>query len=166
MFKFHRLGRPFWVFAATFVFLLPQSSPAQDRDTQEAQRYVLTEAGLAKYKAATIKLAALPGGMAGDCDDDSPTIAQGVAKIEATPGAKGAIVSAGMTPHEYTVFVWSLVHNAIAAWSVSQPGGKLPPGTIQANVDFYQKHAAEIERLPKFGKSGCDGEEAEDDSRE
>ncbi len=165
MFRFHGLGRPFQVLAA-LTFLLPQAGAAQDADTQEVQRYVLTDAAFAKFKQATNKLAALPDRMATDCDDDSPTIAKGVANIEATPGAKAAISSAGMTPREYTVFAWSLVHNGLAAWAVSQPGGKLPPGTNPANVDFCKKHAAEIEALPKLGTGGCNDEEDEDDRSE
>lgn len=162
MFKFRGLGRPFLALAV-LAFLLPQPSVAQDRDTQEVQRYELTDAAFAKFKQATNKLAALPNGMAGDCDDDSPTIAKGVAKIEATPGAKAAITSAGLTPREYIVFGWSLAYNGVAAWAVSQPGGKLPPDTNPANVDFCKKHAAEIEALPKSKDSGCDDD---DDRRE
>lgn len=165
MFRFHGLGRPFQALAV-LAFLLPQSGAAQDQDTQEVQRYVLTDAAFARFKQAASKLAALPAGLAGDCDDDSPTIAKGVANIEATPGAKAAISSAGMTPREYTVFAWSLVHNGVAAWAVSQPGGKLPPGTNPANVDFCKKHAAEIEALPKLKTAGCDDEEAEEDRSE
>jgi hypothetical protein len=165
MFSCHGSSRPFQVLAA-LALLLPQASLAQDRDTQEIQRYVLTDAAFAKFKQASNKLAALPNGMAGDCDDESPTIAEGVANIEATPGAKAAISSTGLTPREYTVFAWSLVHNGIAAWAVSQPGGKLPPGTNPASVDFCKKHAAEIEALPKLKNSRCDDEDAEDDRPE
>ena len=31
-----------------------------------------------------------------------------------------------MTAHEYVVFSFSLLQNGLAAWAVSQPGGKLP----------------------------------------
>jgi hypothetical protein len=159
------LDRPFQVLAA-LAFLLPQAGLAQDRDTQEVQHYVLTDAAFAKFKQASNKLAALPNGMASDCDDDSPTIAEGVAKIEATPGAKAAISAAGLTPREYIVFAWSLAYNSVAAWAVEQPGGKLPPDANPVNVDFCKKHAAEIEALPKSKDSGCDEEDADDDRRE
>lgn len=163
MFKLHGLGRPFWVLAA-LAFVLPQSGAAQDRDTQEVQRYVLTDAALAKYKAATRKLVALPGS-GGSCDDEdnSGTIAEAVAKLDAIPGAKAAVISSGMTAREYVVFSFALVHNGLAAWAVSQPGGKLPPGISQANVDFYKRHAAEIEGLPKAEEADCNDRAAEDD---
>ena len=163
MFRLRGFGVSYW-FVAAALFLAAGAAVPQDRDTLEVQRYVLTDAALAKYMAATKKLAALPGGVAGGCDDDdSTTIAEGVARLEATPGARAAITSAGMTTREYTVFVWSLVHNGLAAWAVSQPGGKLPSGTNPANVDFYRKHAAEVESLPKAEQADCDEEAAEDD---
>lgn len=167
MFRFHGMGRPFQVLAA-LAFLLPQAGTTQDRDTQEIQRYVLTEAGLAKYKAATNKLAALPRTPASDCEEteDTSSITDAVAKADATPGVKAAIASAGMTTREYIVFGFSVFTNGMAAWGLSQPGGKLPPGINPANVDFYKKHAAEIEALPKSGKDDCDEERTGDDDSE
>lgn len=164
MFKSHRLGGTVWVLVA-IACLLPQAGIAQDRDTQEIQRYVLTDAALAKYKAATKKLATLP---AGGCSEDEETqsIAAAVAKLDAMPAARAAITTAGMTTREYIVFSFSILHNGLAAWAVSQPGGKLPPGTSQANVDFYKKHAAEIESLPKGKEPDCDDAADEDDDTE
>ena len=83
--------------------------------------YTQTEVGLARY-----------------VHDESEvrTMAQTVARLEATPGAKAAIQSAGMTTRQYTVFAYSLIQNGMAAWNADQPGGQLPPGVSQANVDF------------------------------
>jgi hypothetical protein len=167
MFRFQGLGGPFRVLAA-FAFLLPQAGAAQDRDTQEVQRYVLTGAALAKYRQAATKLAALPGS-GGSCDDDGDddeSIAGGVAKLEAVPGARAAIQSSGMTTREYVVFSWSIVHNTLAAWVVSQPGGKLPAGTSQANVNFVNQHEAELKSLPKAKEADCDEEPVEDETEE
>lgn len=166
MFKFHGLGRPFWVLAA-LAFLLPQTAAAQDRDTQEVQRYVLTDAALAKYKAATKKLVALPGSESScDDEDNSGTIAEAVAKLDSIPAAKAAVTSSGMTTREYVVFSFAILHNGLAAWAVSQPGGSLPPGISQANVDFVNRHATEIESLPKAEEADCNEEAAEDDYSE
>jgi hypothetical protein len=108
MFTFHRL-----LGAVTIALLLPGFAAAQDRDTQEVQKYTLTDAGLAKYSQATKKLAALPGG---DCDDDdSQSIDDAAAKLNASPGAKTAIQSAGLTPREYVLFSFSLLHSGLAA---------------------------------------------------
>jgi len=49
---------------------------------------------------------------------------------------------------------------------LAKRGGKLPPGTNPASVDFCKKHAAEIEALPKLKNSRCDDEDAEDDRPE
>jgi hypothetical protein len=161
------LAAPLWALAA-MVALLPVTAVSQDADTKEVQRYVLTDAALAKYKQAATRLAALPGDTAGDCSDDDgdASIAASVAKLDATPAAKSAIQGAGLTTREYVVFTWSLLHNGLAAWAVSQPGGKLPAGTSQANVDFYKRHAAEIESLPKGPEAECGDEQAEEEPEE
>ena len=155
MFTCHRL-----LSAMMIALLLPGFAAAQDRDAKAVQSQALTDAGLAKYTQATRKLAALPGG---DCDDDdSQSIDQMTAKLNASPGAKAAIQSAGMTTREYVVFTWSLLQTGLAAWAVDQPGGKLPPGTSKANVDFYKKHAAELQQLEGL-KQGDDCDDREDD---
>ncbi len=164
MFKLHALGKYFWILAA-LAMLQPGIAFSQDRDTQEIQRYVLTEAALAKYKQAARKLATLPAEATGACDDGdaAQSIAEVAARLDAVPAAKSAITSAGMTTREYVVFSFSLINNGLAAWAVSQPGGKLPPGTSQANVDFYKRHAAELESLPTSNEDSCNEEEAAED---
>jgi hypothetical protein len=144
----------------------PASDPGPDRDTREVLGYSLTEAGLAKYARATRSLAALPGGMPGACDDDTPesvTLNQVAAKLDAVPGASAAIRSAGMTTREYVMFSWSIFHHGLAAWALGEPGGTLPPETSMANVEFFKKHTAELEELEGLRKKGdCDGEQSAD----
>jgi hypothetical protein len=131
-----------------------------DRDTQEISRYVLTEAGLAKYSAATNNLSKLGKSVQSGCDDkddESPSsLDKFVAKVDANPAAKAAIQSAGMTTREYMVFSMSLLQTGIAAWGLEQPGGKLPPSVSKANVDFYKAHKAAIEKLSAASKDKCD----------
>ena len=164
MFTFHRL-----LGAVTLALLLPGFAVAQDSDAREIQSHVLTAAGLAKYTQATKKIAELPGG---DCDDDgddgddgddSQSLDQMTAKVNAAPGAKAAIQSAGMTTREYVVFTWSLLQTGLAAWAVDQPGGKLPPGTSKANVDFYKKHEADLKQLEGLRQDDDCEEDQEDD---
>jgi hypothetical protein len=45
------------------------------------------------------------------------------------------------------VFAFALIENAYAAYSVDQPGGKLPPGTSMANVEFLRRNTGVIEKL-------------------
>lgn len=136
---------------------------AQDRDTQEVGRYVLTESGLAKFSQATRNIAAVPGACERDDDDsdDLKSIDQMVAKMNSVPGIQAAIQSAGLTTREYVVFMFSMMQNGLAAWAVSQPGGKLPPGISQANVDFYKRHETAMAELGKDDPCGDDSGEDE-----
>ena len=150
--------------ALTMLLIAPRLASAQDADTKEVQRYTLTETGLAKYAQATKNLASVPGGAA--CDDEDAgagSLDEMAAKLDAVPGAKAAIQSAGMTSREYVLFFMSLLQNGMAAWAASQPGGALPAGVSKANVDFLKKHDAELKQLETFTKrDDCADEEAED----
>lgn len=100
---------------------------------------MLTEAGFAKYSQAIRNLDAIANKSmsAVGCNDDSATsLDAAVARIDSLPGTKTAIKSAGMTTREYLLFTWSVFQNGVAAWTLSQPGAKLPPGTSMANVNF------------------------------
>jgi hypothetical protein len=168
MFKLTHLQSAFFA-ACAMALLASPFAAAQDRDTQEIVAYVLTDAALAKYIKATKNLAALPGSKPGDCDagDDSMSLAEMTAAFDGVPGVKAAIQSAGMTTREYVVFMWSLLHNGLAAWGISQPGGKLPAGTSKANVDFYKRHEAELQQLETVKQDdGCDEEPVEEEPEE
>ncbi|MFZ2507667.1 MAG: hypothetical protein WAW79_04215 [Steroidobacteraceae bacterium] len=152
--------------ACAVVLFIPDSGYAQDRDTQEVMAYTLTEAGLAKYVQATRNLAELPETCDED-DSDSQSIDQSVAKLNAHPAAKAAVQSAGMTTREYVVFSWSIIHNGLTAWALSQPGGKLPAGTSKANVDFYKKHEAGLKSLGSSkSKDACADDRSDEESEE
>jgi hypothetical protein len=144
---------------------------AQDADSQEVMRYTLTDAGLAKYTKASQNLAALPGGPRGcatddDSDSDSNSIAELAGKLDSTPGAKAAVQSAGMTSREYIVFSMSLLQSGIAAWGLSQPGRKLPPGVNKANVDFVNSHGPQLDQLKGLDKGCGEKEDAEEETDE
>ena len=145
-----------------------QGARAQDKDAAEVQRYVLSDAALARYTTATKNLAALPAGSCAEDDDsDSRSIDQMVAKINSVPGAQAAVQSGGMNVREYVVFSLSLFQNGLAAWAVDQPGGKLPPGIAKANVDFVKKHGAELKQLEGLRRDdGCDSGDTGDDAEE
>ena len=143
-----QLAKTFAV-TVTIALTAPGVAVANDKDAREVAAYVLTDAGLAKFTQATQKLSAMPGACANQDDDGSSpqSIDQTVAKMNAVPGAQAAIQSAGLTTREYVVFMWSVIHNGMAAWAASQPGGKLPPGTLQSNVDFYKRNEARMAAL-------------------
>lgn len=148
--------------AATITLATPATAVGADKDSREVASYALTEGGLAKFTKATQNLAAVPGACAKQDDDgsNSQSIDQTVAKLNAVPGAQSAIQSAGLTTREYVVFMWSILHNGMAAWATSQPGGKAPPGTLQSNIDFYKKHEAQMAALGE--NDPCDEDSAEE----
>jgi hypothetical protein len=159
--------------AALLAPLLPALSQAQvDRDTQEINSYVLTDAGLTRYTKAIQALGPIAKKASSDCDesddgdDGSPkSLDQLAAKINAVPGAKVALQSAGMTTREYLVFSMSIFQTGFAAWGLTQPGGKLPPGVLMANVNFYRKNEAALTKLGEATQSddcGDDSDEPED----
>jgi hypothetical protein len=156
--------------AAVMMLTMPRFASSQDADTQEVLRYTLTDSGLAKYVQATRQLAALPGGVPGNCDDEdteSASLDEVVARVDAVPGAKAAIQSAGLSTREYMLFSLSLLQNGMAAWATSQPGGTLPPGVSKSNVDFVKKHDAELKQLEGLSKQGdCGDETADDEGKE
>ena len=156
-----RLTQP--ILATLFAALaMPGLAIASSQDHREISSYVLTEAGLAKFSKATRNLSAIPGACEDDDDDDANTrsIDAMVAEINAKPGAKEAIQSAGLTPREYVLFMFSMLQNGMAAWALDQPGGKLPPDVSRANVDFYKKHEAELAALGK--NDPCDDQSGEE----
>src|SRR5262245_13358908 len=154
--------------AATLGLAAPGIAIASDDDTREISNYVLSESGLAKFTQATQNLAAVPGACAreDDEDSDSQSLDEMVAKVNGVPGAQAAIQSAGMTTREYLVFSWSIIQTGMAAWALSQPGGKLPPDVSQANVDFYKKHEAELAAIPESVSCNDEDDSGEADTDE
>ena len=55
-----------------------------------------------------------------------------------------------MTSQEYVLF----------AYSLKTPGGKLPAGVNMANVEFFEKHSAELHRLANDTKDDNSEERA------
>ncbi|NOS78521.1 MAG: hypothetical protein HOP35_11305 [Nitrospira sp.] len=148
--------------AFALALLTPTWAEAQnlaDRDTNEIAGYVLTDAALAKYRQAVRKLQPLAEQLPQDCDhDEAPQSLNGLAaRLDGVPEVKAALKAAGMTSREYLVFSWSVFQNGLAAWSLEQPGGKLPPGVKMANVNFYRAHEAELKKLGELTKQAdCD----------
>ncbi len=143
--------------AITFMFALPMVAEAQnlaDRDTKEIADYVLTDAGLAKYRQAVQKLEPVAEQIPADCDTDGgpKSLNAMAARLDAIPAVNSAFKTGGMTSREYLVFSFSVFQNGMAAWALAQPGGKLPPGVKMANVNFYRTHEAELTKLGELTK--------------
>jgi hypothetical protein len=59
--------------------------------------------------------------------------------------------------------MFSMMQNGMAAWAVKQPGGKLPPGISQANIDFFNKHET---AMAEIGQDDPCGKDEDDDGDE
>ncbi len=167
MFAIHSPQR---MFVALAMLLLAGAAHAQSNgagDLQEINRYRLTDAALAKYVQAVRNLEAAPGAAAARCseddDENGTTIDAAVAKINAAPGAAAAVKAAGLSPREYVVFGMSAMQAGLAAWALTQPGGKLPAGVSMDNVNFYRAHEAALKKLGTGddASSACDAADAE-----
>ena len=147
-----------WVVVSALLLLLFPPARAEtlpDADTREVRAYTLTETALGKYVEATRKLSSIPL----DCSAEAPgvgSLTDAAARIDAVPGAKAVVRSAGLTSREYVVFAFSLIENAYASYALDQPGGKLPPGVSMSNVEFLRSHAGVIEQLANETEvAGC-----------
>jgi len=117
-------------------------------DTEEVGRYRLTEAALAKYVAATQALAPVMAENPPPCaDTEADSLGAMAARIDAVPGASGALAGAGIASREYIVFGLAAFQAAMGSWALTEGQGELPPGVSAENVEFYQAHASEFERL-------------------
>lgn len=141
---------------------LPALSSAQDdteRDTAEINSYVFTEQGLAKFAQATRNLDALEEDSFNGCSENGSarSLDDAVARMDAIPGVKSAIESAGMSTREYLVFSFAMMQAGMAAWVVNETDGELPPGVSMANVEFYTAHQEGLKALSSSrGGSGCE----------
>ena len=120
-----------------------------DADTREVRAYTLTDAAFTKYVNATHKLRDVKFENCVDDDDDDTedSIAAYAARLDSVAGAKAAVQAAGMSSREYVVISFALLENGMASYLLQTPGGKLPDGVNMANVDFVQKHSAELHQL-------------------
>jgi hypothetical protein len=131
--------------------LQAQGGDSVDADTKAMQSYRLTDAGFAKYVQATrnmVQVAKQHPEIASDEKDTDPkSLADMAAVYDRHPQLKHAITSAGMSSREFVLFSLSLFQAGMAAGIAAQNGGKVPEGISPANVEFYKKHAAEMQRL-------------------
>lgn len=146
-------------FALALLAPMAAAQNLADRDAKEVADYVLTEAALVKYTQAVRKLEPLKEQLPQDCegDDQTKSLNDLAAKMDGVPSVKSALKASGMTSREYLVMSFSVFQSGMAVWALDQPGGTLPPGTKQANVNFYRAHRAEFEKLGELSKQAeCD----------
>jgi hypothetical protein len=156
-----------WMVGLVGVLLvaLASSALAQDADSREIAAFRLTDATLAKFIRASRAMAAVAKATPADTTDaddeseSSPAIAEIAAFYDANPAARRAITGAGLTTREYVVFTFALFQAGMGAWLVEQQGwSKLPPDFARANVEFYQRHKAQLDSLTADLKNRTDTE--------
>lgn len=170
--------------AALALAAAAPAGAAGDGGAKEVSAYKLTDAGLARYANATRRLdeavrrsPALCAERANDDSEDTKTLDQLVAKIDASPPMRQAIQGAGMTSREYAIFSLAMLQTAMASWALEQTGGKLAPGASMDNVNFYRRNQAAITKIGEESNAaescgdeasgpGGDAEDAEADPAE
>lgn len=166
--RFQRLNIALTMLACTLATATVAEAQA-DRISSEVSAYRLTETGLAKYSRAVTRLEPLQANLRDHCDesdddDDSISIDDAAAKLEAVPGVRAALASAGISSHEFVLFTYALFQNGVASWALEQPGGKLPAGVSMENVNFYRAHATELKELGQRMKAtDCGGGDTDDE---
>jgi hypothetical protein len=180
--------QPRWLcFKALFltVFTLHLQAPVisaqnDDPDTKAYNSYVLSMPKYKKYLASMVSIA--------KASERSPTAAQAfedlgdlsidqaVVRLNKSPEIRSAISGAGFTTREFVVLQGALL-SAGLAHSLTKQGGLSPDSVValtqvsRANLDFYGKNEAEIQRLNKEAeakapalKNAADDEDGDDGS--
>ena len=84
------------------------------------------------------------------------TTQQTIAKLEGNASARDILSKAGLSPRDYVMTMTAYLQAAMVdAAQRANPQGKAPADVNQKNVDFIQKHRAELEPLIK--KAGLAG---------
>ena len=106
------------------------------------------------------------------------SIAEQVKSLDSDPQVRGAITATGLTTKDYVMTQWALLQAGMAyamtkGSAVSQDEVVKTAGVSKANLDFYAKNEAEINRLAKEAQArapqlpdddDADGGESYDDA--
>jgi hypothetical protein len=140
---------------------------------RELNHYTLTDANLKKFMAAQQNIDALiksnpslkDRSVKGDLLENS-NFDQGAAKLDSQfPEFAAAIHKAGLSSREYLVFTMAVFQSAMYS-GLRKQGTKLPPDVNQANVDFVDRHQAEIQQLSQDMKKNSNNKEDKDDQQD
>ncbi|WP_041855884.1 hypothetical protein [Candidatus Korobacter versatilis] len=138
-------------------------SPAELADEAAIRDYVLTmpkieafAAAQKEYSGGKADAAVAAEGKRLEADEKSSMLEK-VKMIETTcPHLNAWIRQHGMTPREFMLTPMTLMTVGIAEYA-KQKGGKLPDFISEANLQFYEQHKADLEKLG-LGSGGGDSE--------
>ncbi len=139
------------------------AAPAQsDADLKAISATPLTMPRYKQYLDATVNLAnviAKNPGIAERMEGSSEkSIAEQVKTLDRDPQVRGAIAATGLTTRDYVMTQWALLQAGMAyamtrGSETSQDEVARKAGVSKANLDFYAKNEAEINRLAEEAKA-------------
>jgi len=139
-------------------------SPAELADEAAIRDYVLTMPKIEAYAAAQkeYEAGAKDPALAAEGKrleaDEKASMLEKVKMIETScPHMNAWILQHGMTPREFLLTPMTLMTVGIADYA-KQKGGKVPDFISAANLQFYEQHKADIQKL---GLSSGDGGSSE-----
>jgi hypothetical protein len=166
---------------AVMVLCLPATVKAQqsDADLKAVSATTLTMPKYKQYLDATVNLANVaaknPGLAEGMQDGGEKSIDEQVKMLESKPQVKAAVTSTGLSARDYVLTQWALLQTGMAYAMTKQTGASQEDmikqaGVSKANMDFYAKNEAEINRLAEEAKARTpampDDEDSGDDTGE
>jgi hypothetical protein len=160
---------------AVMALSLPVAVEAQqsDADLKAVSATTLTMPKYKQYLDATVNLANvaatnpdLAEGMKGSGEK---SIDEQVKAIESKPQVKAAVTSTGLTTRDYVLTQWALLQTGMAYAMTKGTGATQDDmikkaGVSKANMDFYAKNEAEINRLAEEAKARTPSMPDEDES--
>ena len=168
---------------AVMALSLPATVKAQqsDADLKAVSATTLTMPKYKQYLDATVNLANVaaknPGLAEGMKDGGEKSIDEQVKMLESKPQVKAAVTSTGLSTRDYVLTQWALLQTGMAYAMTKQTGASQEDmikqaGVSKANMDFYAKNEAEINKLAEEAKARTpampddDDEDAGDDTGE
>jgi hypothetical protein len=170
------LSRRVCTHALTVMALsLPAAVESQqsDADIKAVSATTLTMPRYKQYLDATVNLANVaaknPGLTEEMKDGGEKSIDQQVKAIESNPQVKAAVTSTGLTSRDYVLTQWALIQTGMAYAMTKGTGATQDDmikkaGVSKANLDFFAKNEAEINRLAEEAKARTPSVPEEEDS--
>ena len=148
---------------AVMALSLPAAVEAQqsDADLKAVSATTLTMPKYKQYLDATVNLTNVAA--------KNPAMAEGMK--DSGEQAKAAIASTGLTTRDYVLTQWALLQTGMAYAMTKGTGATQDDmikkaGVSKANMDFYAKNEAEINRLAEEAKARTPNVPDEEDSGE
>jgi hypothetical protein len=147
-----------------------------DADLKAVSATTLTMPKYKQYLDASVNLANVTAKNPGiaesmKSDNDSRSIDETVKALESHPQVRAAVTSTGLTTRDYVLTQWALIQAGMAyamtkGGSVTQDEVASKAGVSKANLDFYAKNEAEINRLAKEAEARAPKVSDDEDSAE